>query len=195
LFKARDYNLDTKSVQSLKGGAMCKITIEDKLGNKIMCLILDGADHFSEATTTVFEDGNLKDTSSNKKNFIKTILQHGRECHARQILLVSDSITAFAIKEMSISSLNIVHFDFLDTNASKINKHVNQATKFRKLTPSEKLEFQRKHPRYKPELAVFSTSEALIKFYGYENGDIVTYIDHDPDTGPVVEFAQVVEYL
>ncbi len=186
--------MDTKTVQSLKGGAMCKITIDDTLGNKIMCLILDGVDHFSESTT-VFEDGNLKDTSSKKKNFIKNILQHGRECHAKQILLVSDSITAFAIKEMSISSLNIVHFSFLDTNASKINRHINQATGFRKLTPSEKLAYQHTHRRYKPELAVFSTSDALIKFYGYENGDIVTFIDHDPDTGPVVEFAQVVEYL
>jgi hypothetical protein len=173
---------------------MCKITIEDEMKNNIMCFIISHEDNHHESEM-LFDDTNLKDTSNNKKNFIKTILQHGKEGHAKQIILISDSITTHSIKEMSTSSVSIVHFSSSDINAIQIAKHSNQAFQFQRLSQKESIEFKKQNPRYKKELFRFSNFDALIKFYGYKIGDIVHFMDHDADVGYVPEYGYVTEEL
>ncbi len=210
LFETRNYDFQTKNVQFLRGSSMCKITIQDKLKNNIMCFIIsdnavalssiDAARVISNTNSNhelelVFEDTNLKDTSNKKKNFIKTILQHGKECEAKQIILITDSITTHSIKEISTSSVGIVHFSFNDINAIQIAKHINQTSQFKKLSNSEAVAFKKENPRYKKELFRFSNFDALIKFYGFNIDDIVFFMDHDSDVGYVPEYGYVYEEL
>jgi hypothetical protein len=193
LFKTRNYNLDTKYVQFLRGSNMCKITIEDSKKCIILCLIISNENTVD--SDTVFEDKQLKYTSNKKRNFIKTILQHGKECHASEIVLVSDSITSHAVKEMSNSLMGIVHFTFAEINAIKINKHDNQPLNFRKLSSAESTQFKKHNPHHKRELFQFSNFDAIVKLYGFRINDIITFQDHDADIGFVTEYGIVTEKM
>jgi DNA-directed RNA polymerase subunit H (RpoH/RPB5) len=194
LFKNREYNLDTKNIQQLKGGSMCKIIIENDVNAIIMCLIIINDEHVNEFQT-IFEDVNLNDTSSKKKTFIKNIIQHGKECKAKEIILISDSIQSQAINDISNSCIRITHFSFLETNCAKIVRHVNQPLYFKKLNIEETKKFKKENPRYKQELQIIGHSDALIKFCGYKIGDIVSVIEFDPNVGPQQQYALVVQNL
>ena len=194
LFATRNYNFQTKNVQFLRGSSMCKITIEDEMKNNIMCFIISNADATHE-TEMVFDDTNLKDTSNKRKNFIKTILQHGKECHAKQIILISDSITTHSFNAMSTSSLGIVHFSLSDINAIQIARHINQPSQFKRLSALDAIVFKRQNPNYKKEIFRFSNFDPAIKFYGFNIDDIIYSLDHDSNVGYVPEHGYVYEEL
>jgi DNA-directed RNA polymerase subunit H (RpoH/RPB5) len=210
MFVVRGYNLATKRIVYLKKKKMYEVFISDGEGRKIMCVLTPvsvNAGEVSDETDEVMhdllqeqeQDPAFEGSNSSVKNnnigtdFIKSILCYGVAHSVQVIILISDVVTAHALRAISNANINIVHFKYVETSIRQMSSHINQPVVFRKLSDFEKKIYTQKNPLFAKELQRYAHSDPLIKYFGMNVGDIIEYEDSDRQSGLVKEHGIVVD--
>ncbi len=124
-------------------------------------------------------------------NFIQSLVDYGLAQRFTSIILISNTVTTPASKAIQTSQIKISHFSYAETVVSNLVDHCLQPANFRKLSDSEKSEFIRLNPNYTKELGKYSTSEPLVKFFGFEDNDLISFSEYELEGGIVTRYAIV----
>ena len=214
MFQKRGYDLDSKQIAYVKAKKIWNVFINDQHGQKVLCILTSvcvtpqedtiGIQEFSsaerpdmESKQVIFEGCRTKSSKTKKQNigmdFIKSITAYGKKNGVRLVILISDSVTSHALKAMVKSAVRIVRFTYAETSVLNMTQHINQPVLFRKLTIPEQKEYGSLHPGYLRQLQRYSMNDPLIKYFGFQSGDIIEFEDSDRQSGLCRELGLVVQ--
>jgi DNA-directed RNA polymerase subunit H (RpoH/RPB5) len=197
MFEIRGYNLNTKKIVFSPQTDVWQVFIRTAQGEKVMCVLTPtgGRDTVMEEqkldiSSTMFQGSNK--TENIGMEFIKSLEEYGESNGVKLIVIISQSVTSYALRAISKSDINILHFTYHETNIAKMAKHIYHPLMIRRLSPAEKKIYISGHTLYHKELQRYSQNDALIKYHGFQLGDIIEYEDRDKQTGLVKEYGIVV---
>jgi hypothetical protein len=218
MFAVRGYKLETKRVKYFQDKRFWQVFIKDDEDRQILCILTPNcstanhgkqvkelkftSDDDSEKLHLPLFQGSTKSSSSKKgagenigTDFIKAIISYVEKNNIHRVVMISDSVTPQALKNIIRSNVDIVHFTYNETVLGSMSTHLNQPMTFRRLNASERKVYVQKHKRYKLEISRYSIHDALVKYNGMHLGDIVHYQDNDRQTGIVSEYGLIVDDL
>ena len=222
MFRIRGYCMESKEIAYVKSKKLWNIFIRDQDGHKVLCILTGiccnhedsiGAEEYippdtdtHDTTTTehnnnndTFKGSSIGTSKTKRRNigteFIKSIMVHGEQYGVHMVILVTDLITSHALKVMNNSHLRIVHFTYAETSILHMAQHINQPVLFRKLTGEETKEYVLMHKNFFQQLPRYAVTDPLIKYFGFQVGDIIEYEDNDGQSGLYREHGVIVQDL
>jgi hypothetical protein len=214
MFRDRGYNERKQKVVFDKKQRLWEIFTETKDKKRVMAVFVSckpfgdvmqieeftpevsGGDAPSTSFKGSEKSGKANASQNTGMDFVKGIVKFSIDQNVKIVVLVTDFMTPHALKYIAmVEEVAITHFTYEETGIERMAEHISQPVVFRVLTPAEKSDFIRKHPRYMNELQRYSIDDALVKYYGMHLGDIVYIEDNDRQTALVVEYGLIVEDL
>lgn len=110
------------------------------------------------------------------RDFIKSIVDYCEQNKIGSLVLISDGITSRAKRELEmIQHIQITTYNYTQTCAPLLDEHILQPREVRLLNATE----QAKWARSKHMLPQINVDDALIKWFGFREGEMIIVYDQD----------------
>jgi hypothetical protein len=103
----------------------------------------------------------------------KDIIKIARQSRFRHVILVADAMSSHASNHFFGSGVFVERFTYGDATSRIVTKHAFQPRRLRKLCGSELVEFKRDYPNFAREVKQYSTTDALIRVFGFRANDVI----------------------